>query len=226
MLLALIGECTVNNSIGNDHNAAVILSVCTAIQEHKAMLSEIDGEMGDGDHGVNMSKGFKLAEGRIPSDASISEACEIVSDTLIDDIGGSMGPIYGTFFSSCAEALSDCRVLDAQVCDRMLKDIVENLMDLTGAKPGDKTLIDTLIPAQAAFSEAYIQESSFALCLERMSIAAEMGWRATKAMQAQVGRAARLGERSIGHLDAGATSCCIILQTLAREIRDRLKDEA
>ena len=91
-------------------------------------------------------------------------------------------------------------------------------MELAGAKPGDKTLVDTVLPASEAFSKAGAEGRTFADCLKAMSDGAEKGWKSTAGMQAKLGRAARLGERSIGHLDAGATSCCIILQSMASSI--------
>ena len=88
-------------------------------------------------------------------------------------------------------------------------------MDLAGAKPGDKTLVDTIVPAYESFKEAQETGKGFKECLEALKIGAEQGKENTRDMVAKLGRASRLGERSKGHLDAGATSCCIILQTMA-----------
>jgi dihydroxyacetone kinase-like protein len=209
------------DSITNAGNVDVVLGLCDAIHESKDKLSEIDGATGDGDHGVNMNKGFMLAKERIDADGTLSDALETLGDTLVDDIGGSMGPIYGTFFLTLADDL-DVDDIDADAFGEALADAADALMDLAGAKPGDKTLVDTIVPARDAFAKAKDEGKGFADCLAAMSEGAEQGWQSTKGMQAKLGRAARLGERSIGHLDAGATSCCIILQTLAKEISAKL----
>ena len=197
------------DSFANAGNACIVLSLCDAIHENKDRLSEIDGATGDGDHGVNMNKGFTMAKERIDVASSLSDALEVLGDTLVDDIGGSMGPIYGTFFLTFADDLGESEALH---------DAAEALMELAGAKPGDKTLVDTVLPASEAFSKAGAEGRTFADCLKAMSDGAEKGWKSTAGMQAKLGRAARLGERSIGHLDAGATSCCIILQSMASSI--------
>jgi dihydroxyacetone kinase-like protein len=85
----------------------VIWALCDAICAAKGYLSEIDGAIGDGDHGVNMAKGFSLAKERISEDDPLSDALETLGDTLLDDIGGSMGPIYGTLFMSLSDGISD-----------------------------------------------------------------------------------------------------------------------
>ena len=209
-------------TIRNEGSAGVALALCEAIHESKDRLSEIDGATGDGDHGVNMNKGFMLAQDRIDADGSLSDALETIGDTLVDDIGGSMGPIYGTFFDTIADDLDGVAEMGAPEFGEALADAAEALMDLAGAKPGDKTLVDTIMPAHDAFNEAEAAGKGFADCLAAMSEGAERGWKSTEGMQAKLGRAARLGERSIGHLDAGATSCYVILSTLAKEISARL----
>ena len=100
------------------------------------------------------------------------------------------------------------------VFEEALKNAEEGLMDLAGAKPGDKTLVDTIVPAYESFKEAQEAGKGFKECLEALKIGAEQGKESTRDMVAKLGRASRLGERSKGHLDAGATSCCIILQTM------------
>ncbi len=113
-------------------------------------------------------------------------------------------------------------MLDATVFGDMLSLAKDKVLDISGAQLGDKTLLDTLIPAQEAYQSALDAELSFVQCLAKMSTAAEVGRDTTKDMIAKVGRSSRLGERSRGVLDAGATSCCLILQTLATSIQDLL----
>ena len=84
----------------NDHNAGIVMDIIAAIQFNKAYLSDIDGQIGDGDHGINMNKGFTMAGERISASQSFTTAMKILGDTLLLEVGGSMGPIYGTFSAS------------------------------------------------------------------------------------------------------------------------------
>lgn len=199
----------------NEDNACIVKEIIQAIHNNSVYLSEIDGETGDGDHGINMNKGFLMADVRIKEDDSFSEALKKLGKTLVMDIGGSMGPIYGTFFSKLSRTLKTEEKIDAKLFEEALKNAEEGLMDLAGAKPGDKTLVDTIVPAYESFKEAQEAGKGFKECLEDLKIGAEQGKESTRDMVAKLGRASRLGERSKGHLDAGATSCCIILQTMA-----------
>ena len=111
---------------------------------------------------------------------------------------------------------------DATDLKEAFADVVESLKDLAGAKEGDKTLIDTAAPASRAFSAALDEGKSLADALAALAIGAAAGLESTRGMHAKIGRAARLGERSIGHLDAGATSCDVILETLAKGLAEKL----
>ena len=211
----------VGATIANAGGAAIALAICDAIHEKAAYLSEVDGETGDGDHGINMNKGFLMAKERISDDMSLTEALGTIGDTLVKDIGGSMGPIYGTFFETLADGLN-VPEFDAIDLKETFGNVVDALKDLAGAKEGDKTLIDTAAPAARAFAAALDEGKSLGEALDALATGAADGLESTRGMQAKIGRAARLGERSIGHLDAGATSCDIILETLAKSLADLL----
>ena len=211
----------VGATIANAGGAAIALAICDAIHEKAAYLSEVDGETGDGDHGINMNKGFLMAKERISDDMSLTEALGTIGDTLVKDIGGSMGPIYGTFFETLADGLN-VPEFDAIDLKETFGNVVDALKDLAGAKEGDKTLIDTAAPAARAFAAALDEGKSLGEALDALATGAADGLESTRGMQAKTGRAARLGERSIGHLDAGATSCDIILETLAKSLADLL----
>ncbi|MPW26515.1 dihydroxyacetone kinase subunit L [Alkalibaculum sp. M08DMB] len=212
--------------IVNARNSDIVLQIIQAIHEKSQYLSEIDGATGDGDHGVNMDKGFSLAKERIVgNDLSFSDAIKILGRTLLMDIGGSMGPIYGTIFNEIWKSLKDVeKIQDTNVLTALNNGLMA-LIDLAGAKPGDKTLIDTMVPAIQTFASAIESGNSFSKSLDELSRGAEEGKANTKNMMAKIGRAARLQERSIGFLDAGATSCCIILQTMASAIKGCMQSE-
>lgn len=204
----------------NEKNAGIILEISDNIHQNEKYLSELDGAAGDGDHGVNMNKGFSLAKERIQTNMSFSEGLNILRKVLMEEIGGSMGPIYGTLFTKIYRTIKRENIITAELFLSALHNAVTGLMDLGGAKVGDKTLLDTLCPATEAFKKALENGNSFTECLAAMSVAAIKGKESTKLMVAKVGRASRLGERSRGHIDAGAASCCVILTSMADAIQE------
>jgi dihydroxyacetone kinase-like protein len=202
----------------------ILFDLVAVIVREQGKLSEIDGQTGDGDHGVNMGKGFRMAGERLRAmgDFTLPQGLATLGDTLLSDIGGSMGPLYGTFFTDMAEALDNTDALDAPHFAAMLKAGLAAVQGLGEAKPGDKTLVDVLAPARDAFDAAQADGETFAGSLVAMKASAEAGLEATRSMVAKVGRASRLGERSRGTLDAGAASCTMILSTLADGLVQRL----
>jgi dihydroxyacetone kinase-like protein len=208
------------------HNAGagdIVLDMADEIIKNRAYLSEIDGKIGDGDHGVNMAKGFGLAAERIRGkNLSLSAALDTLGTVLMTEIGGSMGPLYGVMFTQFAETIETKADIDAGTFGAMLASGLDGIQSIGSAKVGDKTLLDTLVPAIAAFNGAIAAGKSFAEALDDLMVAAEKGRDSTKDMMARIGRASRLGERSIGVLDAGATSCALILVALATGTKARL----
>lgn len=196
----------------------VVEKLIETIQENKAYLSEVDGAIGDGDHGINMAKGFILTAERLTEEMGLSEGLRMLGRTLVMEIGGAMGPLYGTFFKALAGACKDKGQIDAQVFGQMLEAGYAAVIELGQAKVGDKTLVDTLHPAVTAYKNALGDGGGFKDALQKMVQAAEHGKESTKNLVAKVGRASRLGERSKGVLDAGATSCYIILKSTADTI--------
>lgn len=192
----------------------IVAEVAEVIVANKAYLSEIDGLIGDGDHGINMAKGFGRAAERISGKSlSLDEAMSVLSDVLMSEIGGSMGPLYGFMFQEMATTVQGRPAIDADGFSAVLNAALEGVRRTGSAKVGDKTLIDTLVPAVEAFDGAKSQ--GFVAALAAMRKAAEQGRDSTIDLVAKIGRASRLGERSRGVLDAGATSCCLILVALA-----------
>lgn len=208
----------------NAQASGVVRDLVKTIQDNAAYLSELDGATGDGDHGINMSKGFTLALERLDAQADLSGSLATLGNTLLTEIGGAMGPLYGTLFIEMAAACRGKASVDAAVFGEMLHAGLLGVQDLGSAQIGDKTLMDTLIPADAAYATALSEGAGFADALERMAQAAEAGKESTRALVAKIGRASRLGERSRGHLDAGATSCFLILDSLAKSMIALLND--
>jgi len=195
----------------------LVLEIVNVIDENTAWLSEVDGAIGDGDHGVNMTKGFQLIKTRLGDDeVSMSQGLALIGKTLLTDIGGSMGPLYGTFFIQMSLASRDKDPADPQTFAAMIQGAIEGIADIGEAKVGDKTLMDVLVPAQEAYLTALAGGGNLGAALQEMAAGADRGRDSTKDLVAKLGRAARLGERSRGVLDAGACSCALILNTFAR----------
>lgn len=208
--------------IPNAGAGALIPEIADVIIANKAYLSEIDGKIGDGDHGVNMAKGFGRAADRLDAGGTLGDAMQVLSDVLMSEIGGSMGPLYGMMFSDMADAVDGAQTIDAATFGAMLRAGVDGVQEIGSAKVGDKTLMDTAIPALDAFDAALADGADFKVALAAMKAAAETGRDSTIDLVAKLGRSARLGERSRGVLDAGATSCCMILTGFADGITARL----
>ncbi len=201
----------------------VLLKMVKGIQDNKAYLGEVDGLIGDGDHGMNMNKGFSVFEDRFKDeDFGFSEGLEELGMILLNEIGGSMGPIYGTIFMDAAEAGEDLDDIGLGDLANMLATGLEGLCGIVDAQVGDKTLVDTLSPAVDVLKAGAEAGKDFKETLEEMKAAAAVGRDSTKDMVAKFGRSSRLGERSRGVLDAGATSCCIILTAMADGIIELL----
>lgn len=210
-------------SFKNASSGEIIIDIAKVIVDNKAYLSEIDGKIGDGDHGVNMAKGFGRAAVRLAnSDSSLDEAMSVLSDILMSEIGGSMGPLYGTMFADMAECIEGQEEIDAALFLKMLTAGLEGVQEIGSAKLGDKTLLDCLIPAREAFGASMESGDPFDVSLKALKKSAIIGRDGTIDMIAKIGRAARLGERSRGVVDAGATSCCLILNNLADGVVKRI----
>jgi phosphoenolpyruvate---glycerone phosphotransferase subunit DhaL len=210
----------------NREGARVLDGLVQAVRDNAAALSEIDGAIGDGDHGVNMAKGFSLCAQRLAgTEYDLATGLMTLGSVLLNEIGGAMGPLYGTFFREMAKPAMGKEKVDGPAFRTMLRQGCDAVAALGGAHVGDKTLLDVLVPANEAFASTLDKGGSFAEALLAMSQAAERGKESTRDMIAKMGRASRLGERSRGVLDAGAASCALILSSLASSLTGRLLRE-
>ena len=211
------------NSMKNSAGKPVLLKMVAVIQQNKDYLGEVDGLIGDGDHGMNMNKGFTMFGNQIrEKDIGFTEGLNDLGNLLFSQIGGSMGPIYGTTFMGMAESGKKFDVINLNSFATMLGAGLINLLDVVQARVGDKTLIDTLWSANDAVHKAVKDGKSFADALKDMKAAAKAGRDSTKDLVAKFGRSSRLGERSRGVLDAGSVSCCLILCAMADGILEQL----
>ncbi len=204
----------------NSDGSAVVMDLIKTIQTNKDYLCEVDSKIGDGDHGLNMNKGFTITEEKLAgTDFDLSKGLSVLSQVLMEDIGGSMGPLYGVFFDEMSMACENADGIDAAVFKDMINNAVDGVMNIGGAKPGDKCLLDSMDPARNAYNAALEAGKGFYDALEDMKAAAKSGWQATENMVAKIGRASRHGEKSRGILDAGATSAYLMLTSIGDSIQ-------
>ncbi|WP_417270384.1 dihydroxyacetone kinase subunit DhaL [Celeribacter sp.] len=195
---------------------AMILATADAILANRDWLSELDGVIGDGDHGITMDIGFaavrtELADG---ADETITEMSERMAKAFLDAVGASSGPLYAAAFQAAGDAVRDRLNLDAGAMVAWLDGLREGIMTRGGAAVGDKTMVDAYVPALTAAKEALAKGGDIHACLSAAAEGAEIGRDATTQMTSKRGRSKKLGERSVGHIDPGAASAHIIFVAL------------
>ncbi len=195
-------------------------SMCDTIENEKEYLSELDGAIGDGDHGVNMAKCFREVKKKLAQSSAedVGTLFKEVGMVVLNSVGGAMGALYGTFFLKLSPESADKSEVNLSDLVAMFQTGEQCILDIGKANLGDKTLIDTLSPAVRAIEAAEKEGKTLAGALADFEQAAQQGMESTKDMLAKMGRASRLGERTIGHQDAGATSCYFILRSLASAV--------
>lgn len=199
-----------------------LMACAEVFQQERDFLTGLDSDIGDGDHGINMQRGFAKVAEKLPSvaDQEIGQILKTTGMTLLSSVGGASGPLYGTFFIRAAQVADGHLSLTLSELHAMLHEGVEGIVARGRAEPGDKTMCDVWWPALAALADAEARGIALAPALAAALGAAEKGVQATIGMQARKGRASYLGERSIGHQDPGATSSWLLLLTLARIVEE------
>lgn len=185
------------------------------IAEHRDRLTELDAAIGDADHGANMDRGMRAVVAKLDGTTAggdIGDLLKTVGMTLVSTVGGASGPLYGTLFLRMATAASGRPELDTEGWAAAWEAAVAGVQARGKAVAGDKTMVDALLPAAAAFSAAAARGASAAEAWHGAAVAARAGVRATVPMVARKGRASYLGERSAGHQDPGATSSYLLVE--------------
>ena len=202
----------------------ILIKVSEKIDENKEYLTELDAAIGDGDHGLNMSKGFKAVSDKLLSeeDDNIGNILKKTGMTLVSNVGGASGPLYGTAFMKASMALKDKKEININDFLSALKLALEGIKSRGKSTEGEKTIIDALSPAIKSMEDSIKNGDSYIEVLEKGKDAALEGVEFTKTIKATKGRASYLGERSIGHQDPGATSCFYILETIYEEAKKDL----
>lgn len=190
------------------------------VGENAHYLTDLDAAIGDGDHGINMARGMTAVIAALDESApaDIAELCQQVGIALVKSVGGASGPLYGTFFLRMASALGPVGTVDAHGFANALRAGVAGVVQRGHAEAGDKTMVDALAPALDALDAALVSGSGIAAALHDATVAAETGRDATQSMVARKGRASYLGQRSVGHLDPGAASAVMLINSAATTV--------
>lgn len=186
------------------------------VNEQSSHFTDLDAAIGDADHGANLDRGFTAAAAAIAKDepACPGALLTTVGSVLTNTVGGASGPLFGTVLRRMGKKLGEAETVTAEALGEALAAALASVQRLGDAVPGDKTLVDALAPAVAAYATALESGARTEDALRAAAVAAREGAEATAALQARRGRASYLGERSIGHPDPGATSTAIILTAL------------
>jgi phosphoenolpyruvate---glycerone phosphotransferase subunit DhaL len=194
-----------------------IRAYAAAIAENRAELVRLDSAIGDGDHGTNMDRGMRKAVEKLDDagDQDIGAQLKVVGMALVSSVGGAAGPLYGTLFLQMGTATAGQGELDLADWTGALETGVKGVQARGKAEPGDKTMIDALLPALDALRAAQKDGTELGDALRRSADAAAEGMRATIPLEARKGRASYLGPRSVGHQDPGATSSTLLLEVAA-----------
>ncbi len=192
----------------------LLIETADVIIENKEFLTELDAAIGDGDHGINLARGFKKLKEKLLNDnfESRNELFKMAAMTLISNVGGASGPLYGTAFLNISKVISDQK-LDLEDLIEIAEEAIAGIQKRGKAEAGEKTMLDTIIPAAESLKKSRENKIDLNTALNNCLKSAAAGMENTIEMQATKGRASYLGERSIGHQDPGATSAYLMIKT-------------
>jgi len=198
----------------------IIMHMADTIEENKDYLSELDAAIGDGDHGVSMAKSFRAVREEVERlrGKDMGTILRGVAMTLISTVGGAMGPLFGTAFLRASQMAAGKQEIELADLVKMFEAAEAGVRERGKARVGDKTMLDAIYPAVEAIKEAAAKGSGLLAAVERSVAGAEAGMKSTIPLVSKVGRSSRLGERTVGHQDPGATSCYLLLKAFYEAI--------
>ncbi len=204
-------------TVSRDDGLQWLRNCAAVIAENRLYLIELDAAIGDADHGANMDRGFQAVLKKLPdiADKDIGSIFKAAGMVLVSTVGGAGGPLYGTFFLQAGALTAGKPELDLSSWTAALEAAINGVMMRGKAEPGDKTMVDALLPALDALKQSASLGEGFGVALRASAEAARQGMLATIPLVARKGRASYLGERSAGHQDPGATSSYLLLKAAA-----------
>ncbi|GGA61663.1 dihydroxyacetone kinase subunit L [Pseudoclavibacter endophyticus] len=200
-----------------EHLSAWLRHFAATVDERHEYLTELDSAIGDADHGVNMTRGMRAVVEKLDAGAPefADDLFKAVGMALVSSVGGASGPLYGTFFLRLGTKAGHVSEVDASSFGQALRAGLEGVIARGKAEVGDKTMLDAMVPAVEAFERSAADGSGAATAADAAASASEEGRDATEPIVARKGRASYLGDRSVGHLDPGATSTAMLFRSLA-----------
>jgi dihydroxyacetone kinase-like protein len=203
--------------ISYDDVVAWVRLLAERLHAEKEYLTELDSAIGDADHGINMDRGFTAVMAKLPAlpVGDIGGLLKGVGMTLVSTVGGASGPLYGTFFLQLGGGTAGKADIELGDFATAMEAGIAGIQRLGKAEPGDKTMLEALLPARDALRGGLDRGDAPADALAAAVAAAEQGMLATIPLVARKGRASYLGERSAGHQDPGATSSHLLLKAAA-----------
>ncbi|MEA2466038.1 MAG: phosphoenolpyruvate---glycerone phosphotransferase subunit DhaL, partial [Thermoleophilaceae bacterium] len=195
--------------------------IAESVAAERDYLTQLDAAIGDGDHGINMDRGFGAVQKALAeqdTDVPPGRLLIVAGKTLVSTVGGASGPLWGSAFRRAGRALGDAPEWDAEQLVEALAAARDGVVELGAATEGDKTMVDALTPAVEAMRSSLDAGADLPAAVTVAAEAAEDGARSTVPLQARKGRASYLGERSIGHQDPGATSVALVMRALERAV--------
>lgn len=201
----------------------ILGDVSSMIDRKKLYLSELDAAIGDGDHGLNLSKGFKAVEEKIQSvsNDNIGNILKTAGVALVTTVGGASGPLYGTAFMKGAAVVNEKDSIDMNDFLNILSEALNGIKMRGKSTEGEKTMIDTLSPVVDEVKKELEEGKNSSFVLESIKTVARKGMESTRDIIATKGRASYLKERSIGHKDPGATSMYYVLDTICESVLNK-----
>ena len=208
-----MGRLNMGETVGTAALDRWIRSFALLVAENKALLTDLDAAIGDGDHGANMDRGMRAVLAALDDTTPVTTAALFnkVGMTLVSTVGGASGPLFGTFFLRAGTSFGDNTEISLAQLAAALRAGLEGIVSRGKAEAGDKTMYDALAPAVSALDTAVLEGLDKADALKLALVAAESGRDATTPMLARKGRASYLGERSVGHQDPGATTVALLM---------------
>ena len=205
------------SSLSYEDVLAWVRAYASTIAENREQLTKLDSAIGDADHGINMDRGMKAALAKLDGleGGDVGSLLKTIGMALVSTVGGAGGPLYGTLFLQMGTATAGKSELEPDDWRAALEAGLTGVQLRGKAEPGDKTMVDALMPGKDALARALAEGAGFAEALRRSATAAEEGMQATVPLVARKGRASYLGDRSAGHQDPGATSSYLLLKTAA-----------
>lgn len=201
----------------------LVLAAAEAVDEHVEELSRLDAAVGDGDHGVNVAAAMRHARRELADNAEPlpSEVLKTLASGFLDEMGGAAGALFGSLFKVAGRTFGDAPHTDSADLADALTGGVETVMRRGQTSPGDKTMVDALVPAAASARDAAEAGLPIGEALAAVAAAARSGVESTTSMPASRGRAKYAGDKAIGVPDAGATTVAIIFEAWAATASER-----